>query len=74
VTDIFEHWKKNRFVIGPNGMFGEPYFVVFTDIDYWLKHLDEMIEWCKDHNCRQTGMTVDIPNSETLTLFCLKWA
>ena len=72
MTDIFEDWKKNRFVIGPTE--GNSHIVIFTDIGYWIDHLDEMIAWCKNNNCQQTGMTIDIPNNETLTLFCLKWA
>lgn len=77
MTDIFNDWKRNRFVIAPQFAYrlDEPYqhVVVLTDIPFWVKEVDNLVPWCLEHGCRNQGMTVELPNDETLTLFCLRW-
>jgi len=67
---------KERFVIADQEMaayFKSSHLVLLSDISYWADHYKELIDWCKQHNCRDVGMTIEIPDSKTLTLFCLKW-
>lgn len=73
MTDIFEHWKTQRFVI-PVYFDKHDLTVVLSDIAYWYEHYEELSEWCEQHNCEPVGMTVDVPDSYTLTLFCLRWS
>ena len=49
------------------------HMIVLTDIGFWAENTDSLIEWCKLHACEMRGMTVDIPDDHTLTLFCLRW-
>lgn len=80
MTDIMQSWKEQRFIIAPaylaDGLQESPdaHLIVLTDISYWYNHYEELVHWCEEHNCKKEGMTVDIPDHESLTLFCLKWA
>jgi hypothetical protein len=47
--------------------------IMLTDIGYWNNHWDELQQWCQNHQAQSQGMTVDIPDAATLTVFCLKW-
>lgn len=81
MTDIFQNWKKQRFVIVDSGASGlnidggvYPYVVVLADIGYWNEHYDELKLWCEPAGCKLQGMTVSIPDDATSTLFCLRWS
>lgn len=75
MNDIFEGWKKERFVVaGPNlHDYTNHYLVIMTDFGYWTDHADQCTQWCLDHGCEQTGATILIPTDELLTAFCLRW-
>lgn len=80
MTDIFQNWKNNRFVIVDAGSSGlnidggvYPHLVVLADIGYWTEHYDELKAWCEPHGCKVQGMTVSLPDQPTATLFCLRW-
>ena len=48
--------------------------VMLGDIGYWLHHYDDLRRWCEQNRSRIVGMTVEIPDAETVTAFCLKWS
>jgi hypothetical protein len=73
MIDVFEHWKNQKFVI-PKNIEGYDCTVVLSDIAYWNTHHEELYNWCDNYNCKIIGMTVDVPDSRTLTLFCLRWS
>jgi hypothetical protein len=74
MTDIFAHWKVNRFVVvPPEHNNSSRHLIVLTDIPFWTKHADQLDEWCWLHDCVLQGMTVEIPSDPTLTLFHLQW-
>lgn len=72
--DIFEDWKKNRFIVADIDEVHQGILVVMTDIGYWVENVDECEVWCREHNCSVKGMTIEIPDEETLLLFTLRWA
>lgn len=73
--DIFEEWCKNKFIIVPRDLHNETgHLVVLTDFSFWVLHDNSLEQWCLKNNCKISGMTVVIPNDETLTLFSLAWA
>jgi len=74
MTDIFQSWKENRFVIAPPELVDEEQLVILTDYNFWIDQTDELVEWCRENGAVQQGMTVVIPNTEVLTLFCLRWS
>jgi hypothetical protein len=49
------------------------HIIVLSDIAFWNEHYDELREWCATNGSVVRGMTVDVPNKEVLTLFCLRW-
>ena len=72
--DIFEDWKKNRFIVADIDEVHQGILVVMTDIKYWVEKAEELVDWCQEHNCSVKGMTIEIPNEETLMLFTLRWS
>lgn len=79
MTDIFQSWKDNKFVVSslPDDEQIQSYggiIIVLTDIEFWNKHYEELKDWCDEHLANQQGMTVTIPNKKVLTLFCLRWS
>ena len=76
MTDIMEHYKNTRFVITSRDVashFDQNHLVVLADISFWAAEYDNLLEWCNQNNCDAQGMTVDIPDEQTLSLFCLRW-
>lgn len=77
MTDIFHDWKQNRFIVAPEFTYDPncrfKHMVVLTDIPFWAREVDNLVPWCIEHGCNTQGMTVEIPDDETLTLFCLRW-
>jgi hypothetical protein len=75
MTDIMQHWKNRRFVVADDDLIaGDCKLVILTEVGYWSDHYEELAEWCNTHHCLAQGMTVEIPNDVTLTLFCLRWS
>jgi len=64
---------QERFVIVPDVLTDIYKMVILTDWNYWADHKDALRSWCKDNNSEFAGMTVIVPNSKTLTAFCLRW-
>lgn len=48
--------------------------IFLTDYKFWTDHEQELFEWCKLHSCTFSGMTVGVPDEQTLSLFVLKWS
>jgi hypothetical protein len=75
MTDIFAHWKKNKFVtVGYDLLDGPEILVILTDVTFWASHEQELQTWCDYTGSTMTGMTVAFPNEQTLTAFCLRWS
>lgn len=78
MTDIFHHWKENRFIIAPDYVRDSdsehPHMVILTDIGFWADNVDHLVEWCNNYGCKTQGMTVEIPTDDLLTAFCIRWA
>ena len=74
--DIFASWRANKFIVADPLLHEctNEHLIVLTDFAFWTLEIDNLIEWCKEHNCTQEGMTVRIPKDKTLTLFALRWA
>jgi len=74
MTDIFDKWKNNRFVVVPEELLDpDESLIVLTDVSYWNDNFELLKDWCDENNCRQVGMTVKPSNTHALTLFCLRW-
>lgn len=78
MTDIFHHWKENKFIIAPDYVresnVEHLHMIVLTDIGFWADNVDRLSEWCNSHGCKTQGMTVEIPTDDLLTAFCIRWA
>jgi len=53
---------------------GGVHMIVLADYNFWRDHYDELAEWCNDNGATVEGMTLNIPSTEVLTLFCLQWS
>lgn len=75
MTDIMQDWKNRRFAFAQEDLFPDipGHIVILTDITFWNEHYDELQAWCADNGSLVRGMTVDVPSTEVLTLFCLRW-
>lgn len=73
-SDVFQHWKDNRFIIAPDELVDQEKLVILTDYTYWANHANELYEWCKDRNASTQGMTVVFGDEVTLLEFVLKWS
>lgn len=75
-NDIFAEWKSNRFIRVADDIANVKcvHLIVLTDIDFWQANYEELKEWCKEHSAQAIGMTVEIANDHTYTLFCLRWS
>lgn len=73
--DIFADWKRNRFIVGDNYLTNVPgkFLIVLTDLQFWSENIEKLNIWCQQYCCNHQGMTVIVPNDETLTLFNLRW-
>lgn len=72
-TDIFQEWKDNKFVVVTN-LDEYKNLVVLTNIIYWHDNYTELWRWCEKHNCKVQGMTIEMPDEQTMTLFVLRWS
>lgn len=74
---IMRNDQKAKFIVADvevSESLGVPHIVVLADIAYWNAHYDELVEWCQVNGCEPQGMTVNVPNPETMTLFALRWS
>jgi len=75
MTDIFEEWKKTKFIVADYELLDQPeILVVLTDYKFWADHLDELKIWCENHKAIQKGMTVGFNTQEDLAMFVLRWS
>ena len=77
MTDIMQDWKDQKFVVVGQDLFDEigyTHLVIMTDIKFWAQAVDDCIAWCYQNECEIKGMTISIPNEETLAMFLLKWS
>ena len=75
MTDIFEDWKKSRFIIAPRELVDDGVnLIVLSDYKYWADHIDELTKWCGERDAEVQGMTVAIHGDATLTEFLLRWS
>jgi hypothetical protein len=75
--DIFADWKTEKFIVAESYLTSDltdKILVVMTDFKYWTEYADECLAWCKQYGCEVKGMTIEIPDEETLLLFRLKWS
>jgi hypothetical protein len=75
MTDIFAHWKRNRFVIVGTRIFNDTTgnMIILSDIEYWSENYNKLQSWCEEYGAEVCGMTVTCDEA-TLTAFCLKWS
>lgn len=75
--DIFADWKKQRFIVADGYAYLDQYpnghLIILTDFKFWTEHIEELVEWCEQYNVKHSGMTLELPNDELLTIFSLRW-
>jgi len=75
MTDVFEEWKKNRFIIAsPELVDDGACLVILSDFKFWSDHTDEFAEWCEPRNVNQQGMVAVFGDEATLLEFVLRWS
>ena len=76
--DLLASWKENKFIVVESMLIEDytntPHLIVLTNISYWADNSDALTEWCTEYKCRFEGMTVVIPDEQTLGLFVLRWS
>jgi F0F1-type ATP synthase epsilon subunit len=74
MTDVFEDWKKNKFIIVDAAMIDitDANLIILTDVSYWNENYDALKEWCTNYSAEVRGMTVTC-DDPALTAFCLRW-
>ncbi len=72
--DIFHSWKQQRFIIAPSELVDNEKLVILTDVGYWVNRHEQLKDWCDQHSSVTEGMTVVVPNEETLMMFVLRWS
>jgi hypothetical protein len=70
VTDIYEDFKSQRFIISQYDFD----YVIFTDLSWAAKYHQDIKNWCDSRNAKVVGMTVEFPDKNTLLEFILRWA
>lgn len=73
MKDILHHWKTNKFIVPDTGDPADSLIVVLTDLTYWVKNLDELMDWCDANDSTLQGMTVEFKDERSLTAFTLRW-
>lgn len=75
--DLFAKWKEQRFIIADPKWLSEeykrPFVIVLTDIGFWADNADALVDWCEANDCKTAGMTVEIADEKTLSMFILRW-
>jgi hypothetical protein len=68
---------KQRFVIAEPVVcesLGVPFILMLADIEFWSSHYEALLDWCDQYNGKVLGMTVELPDAQTLTAFALRWS
>lgn len=76
MQDIFERWKKERFIVVPKQLLDEDeILIVLTDVGFWLAYSEDLYKWCEERSDSTSisGMTIVLNSEELLTEFILKW-
>jgi hypothetical protein len=73
MTDLFNNAKDYKFLVAPNYLTDHELLIILTDIKFWNEYYDDLDTWCRENRSQRQGMTVVLPDAETLTLFCLRW-
>lgn len=76
MTDIMAEFKNRRFIVAPNYLLEDrsEHVIILSDISFWAEHYDQLQAWCEQHDAAVQGLGVTLPDSETVTLFCLTWS
>ena len=75
MTDIFQSWKDNRFIIASTEITDGERIVVLTDTKFWVENLNELIEWCDNTpDAQANGLTVTFNTDQALMMFVLRWS
>ena len=72
-TDIMAEFKHRLFTTVPDELGLGSHLIVLTDIEFWNKNYDELIDWCNLYNVSSMGMTVQCKSEEQVALFVLRW-
>jgi len=64
--------KDHRFLVAD--YYDEHIVVMMTDFRYWTEHTKDLLDWCDRHGCTIEGLTINIPDRETLDWFVLTWS
>lgn len=75
MTDIFEDWRKNKFMIVEAALIDitDANLIILTNIEYWNDNYEALSAWCEEYDAEVRGMTVTC-NDPALTAFCLRWS
>lgn len=65
---------EKKFIIVPGDNPQEPQMIFLADYVFWARHESELQSWCTLHLSNFMGMTVTVPNEQTLSMFILKWS
>jgi hypothetical protein len=68
-------FSDKRFIVTTNEYESNfDHLILLSDIAYWNSRYEDLVAWCRDNRSEVLGMTVNIPDDDTLTLFILQWA
>jgi hypothetical protein len=73
-TDILADWKNSRFVLADPALGNAEFTVVLSDYVFWIGNYEDLKTWCLAHGGDVHGMTVDLADEKTLSLFVLRWS
>jgi len=68
---------KQRFIVAEPEVcesLGVPFILMLSDIGFWNTNYDALKQWCELNNSKVLGMTVELPDAQTLTAFALRWS
>ena len=74
--NFWEGIRTKKFVVVPIDLRGPPvigHVILMSDKEFWSDHADECIAWCSENSCHFEGMTICIPDDQTLSHFLLRW-
>jgi hypothetical protein len=72
--DVLSDWKNQKFVIADSSLNDNPgYLIILADFGFWVTHMQNLENWCKDNDGKIQGMTLNLPTEQSLAAFLLKW-
>lgn len=73
--DIFEEWRRRRFVLAGQDLHDElGHLIILTDFVFWAGHIDELVDWCQSNGGEINGSTVLFQQEQEVTAFVLRWS